>query len=310
VKIIITGSNGFLGSSFGRHAAHHQHQVLGIARASQPAPGWTGEHAQADALNSDLAEIIKRFAPDVLLHAAGTASVGASLKSPLDDLRASVMTWANVLDSVRRSGVRPLVLFPSSAAVYGNPAEQPVREEMSNHPISPYGFHKSACELLAREYADCFGLRIIVCRFFSLFGAAQRRLFVWEIYRQLVSGNAELEGTGKEIRDYLHIGDAASALLNLAKVSIANNGAGDLLTINVASGIETRMIDLAEQIRGLVAPQKEIRCRGHERPGDPNAWCADISRLRSLIPHWQPRPLTQGLAECLADWQSETANER
>jgi UDP-glucose 4-epimerase len=305
VKIIITGSNGFVGSSVGRHAADSGHHVLGIARASQPAPGWSGEHAQADALSSDLAETITRFAPDVLLHGAGTASVGASLTFPLDDLRASVMTWANVLDSVRRSGIRPLVLFPSSAAVYGNPAERPVREAMPTRPISPYGFHKSACELLAREYADCFGLRIISCRFFSLFGAAQRRLFVWEIYRQLVKGDAELEGTGNEIRDYLHIDDAASALLNLSGVEITNNGAGDLRTINVASGVETRMIDLAEQIRDLVAPPRQIRCRGHERPGDPNAWCADISRLRSLIPQWQPQPLRQRLAECIAVWQDD-----
>lgn len=305
MKIIITGSNGFLGSSFGRYAARSAHKVLGIARASQPVPGWSGEHAQADVLSSDLAEVIKRFDPDVILHAAGTASVGASLTSPLDDLRASVMTWANVLDSARRSGVRPLMLFPSSAAVYGNPAEQPVREELPNLPISPYGFHKSACELLAREYADYFGLPIIVCRLFSLFGVAQRRLFVWEIYRQLVTGNAELEGTGKEIRDYLHIDDAAAALLNLAEVSIANNDAGHLLTVNVASGIGTRMIDLAEQIRDLVAPHKQIRCRGHERPGDPNAWCADISRLRAMIPQWQPQPLRQRLTECIAGWQSE-----
>ena len=305
MKIIVTGSNGFLGSSFGRHAARSGHQVLGIARASQPAPGWPGDHAPADVLSSDLAETIKQFAPDVMLHSAGTASVGASLTSPLDDLRASVMTWANVLDGVRRSGLRPLMLFPSSAAVYGNPSAQPVREEMPSLPISPYGFHKSACELLAREYADCFDSRIIICRLFSLFGAAQRRLFVWEMYQQLVTGDAELQGTGNEIRDYLHVDDASSAILKLAKAAIARNDADDLLTINVASGNETRMIDMARQIRDLVAPKSEIRCRGHERQGDPNAWCADISRLRALIPEWQPQPLTKMLSECIAVWQNE-----
>ena len=305
MRILITGSNGFVGSSVGRYAARHGHQVLGIARASQPAPGWTGDHAQADVLSSDLAETISRFAPDVLLHAAGTASVAASLSSPLDDLRASVMTWANVLNSVRRSGVRPLLLFPSSAAVYGNPAEQPVREDLPSDPISPYGFHKTACELLAREYADCFDLPIISCRLFSLFGEAQRRLFVWEIYRQLVRGTAQLEGTGKEIRDYLHIDDAASALLNLAEQAMAKRKEGGCQTINIASGTGTRMIDLAEQIRDLVAPKSEVSCRGHKRPGDPNAWCADISRLRELIPQWQPQPLKQRLAECITAWQNE-----
>ena len=137
MKLLITGSNGFVGGSVGRWAARAGHEVLGVSRASQPARGWAGAYAQADALASDLTELVSAFAPDVLLHAAGTASVGASLKAPLDDLRASVLTWANVLDAVRRSGARPLVLFPSSAAVYGDLSELPAREEATPRPISP-----------------------------------------------------------------------------------------------------------------------------------------------------------------------------
>lgn len=298
-----------MGGSFGRFAARVGHEVLGVGRASQPEVDWPGGYAQADVSSSDLSELVGSFAPEVLLHAAGAASVGASLKTPLDDLRASVYTLANVLDAVRRSGARPLVLFPSSAAVYGDAGGLPAREDAPARPLSPYGFHKAACELLAREYAECFGLRIVVCRLFSVFGEAQRRLLVWELYRQL-AGTGEvawLEGTGAETRDYLHAEDVSAALLELAVNLAREHDAGRCTIVNVASGEETRVLDLAAHLRALVAPCKEIRCRGRARAGDPLRWRADVSLLRSLAPRLRPAPFGQRLAQCVAAWQEESA---
>lgn len=305
MRILVTGSGGFIGGSFGRFAADAGHELLGVGRASQPAPGWPGAHAQADVASSDLSDVINSFAPELLLHAAGTASVGASLTHPLDDLRASVLTWANVLDSVRRSGVRPLIIFPSSAAVYGDTGDSPAREDAAARPVSPYGFHKAACELLAREYAGCFGLRFVVCRLFSVFGEAQRRLLVWELYRQFASDAPEvwLEGTGEETRDYLHAEDASSALLELAAALARESAEGGCRIVNVASGEETRVVELAERVRALVAPGKEVRCRGRARPGDPRRWRADTNSLRTLAPRWRPRPFAQRLAQCVAAWR-------
>jgi UDP-glucose 4-epimerase len=307
VRILITGSNGFVGGSVGRWAAHAGHEVLGVARASQPALAWPGAYMQADALTSDLVEVVSAFAPDVVLHGAGTASVGASLKTPLDDLRASVLTWANTLDSVRRSGLRPVLLFPSSAAVYGNTTELPLREEFSPQPISPYGFHKAMCEQLAREYAECFDLRVVVCRLFSLFGPRQRRLLVWELYRQCVSATETiwLEGTGAETRDYLHIDDVAAALIALASAQMQTGAVPSCLFVNVASGTETSVLELARFVRDQVAPDKEIRCRGLVRRGDPPAWRASIEALRACAPLWQPQPLASALAKCIALWRQE-----
>jgi UDP-glucose 4-epimerase len=316
VKILVTGSNGFFGGGFGRHAARAGHELLGAGRASQPSEGWPGSYAQADVSTSDLSELFSSFRPELILHAAGAASVGASLKSPLDDLRASVLTWSNALDSVRRSGARPLVVFPSSAAIYGDPRTLPVGEREPARPISPYGYHKAACELLAREYAECFGLPVIVCRLFSVFGESQRRLLVWELYRQLADASpvAQLEGTGHETRDYLHVEDAAAAVLELAegfmsgdKRFMKGSKRAVCTTVNVASGEETRVLDLAEHIRSLVAPSKEIRCLGLARAGDPQRWRADISLLRTLAPRWHPRPFGERLARCVAAWHAGSA---
>src|SRR5437867_3526309 len=212
MRLLITGSRGFLGGSIGRLAASNSQEVLGIGRSSQPGAGWPGKYVQADVAHADLSPVIRDFAPDVLLHAAGPASVGSSLTAPLEDLRGAVQTWANTLDSVRRSGLRPLVLFPSSAAVYGNPLNLPVREDDVTAPISPYGYHKVICELLARENSTCFNLNIIVCRFFSIFGVAQRRLLIWELYKQFAGPVPIvcLQGTDRETRHYLDIVDDCS----------------------------------------------------------------------------------------------------
>ena len=305
MKILITGSRGFVGASFGSYAATAGHEVLGISRSSQPEPGWPGRHFQGDAAQADLAAVIRDFNPDLLLQAAGSASVGASLADPVGDFRATAVTLTNVLDSVRRSGREPLIVFPSSAAVYGNPASLPVAEDAPCAPISPYGFHKAACELLAREYAQCFGLSTVVCRLFSLFGSRQRRLLTWEIYTQLAGAGSTvaLHGTGTETRDFLHIDDLTRAILLLP----AAVPRGQCTLLNIASSTETPVLALAETMRAMTAPEKKITCRGLARPGDPHRWCADVRRLRALLPAWQPQEFAAALSATIRQWNARPA---
>ena len=305
MRILITGISGFIGGSFGRYAAEAGHEVMGTGRSKDSGESWSGLYTPSD--KEDLATIIQDFSPDVLFNAAGTASVAASLDDPLHDFYGSVQTCANVLDAVRRSGKQPLVVITSSAAVYGNPPVLPVDEEELLRPISPYGFHKAGCELIAREYATCFGLRIMICRFFSVFGAAQRRLLVWELYKQLTGpeNTAWLSGSGSETRDFLFVYDLASALVGLLENQLQTSR-GECLIVNVASGVETSVLTLAHTIRDLIAPAKEIRCHGNVSKNDPFRWCADISRLQALVPMWQPRPLSSGLALCIEAWQQKS----
>ena len=305
MRLLITGSAGFVGGSIGRYAAGAGHTIVGVSRRSQPAAEWPGEHLVSDVAQADLAPAIAAAAPDVVVHAAGSASVGGSVAAPLDDFRAAVVSWANLLDGVRRSGRRPLVVFPSSAAVYGNPAALPVAESAPVAPISPYGFHKAACELLAREYADCFGLAVLVVRVFSVFGPAQRRLLVWDLYRQAVADGPDLwlDGTGAESRDFLHVDDLSALIVRLA-ADDAGTEPGRLRTVNAGRGDEVSVLSMAEHVRRAVgADAKAIRCRGHHRPGDPQRWQADVTRLAEFTPGWRPAPLTAAVAGCVAHWR-------
>ncbi len=214
----------------------------------------------------------------------------------------AILTWADTLEAVRRSGERPLVVFPSSAAVYGNPATLPVPETALVDPISPYGFHKAACEILAREYATCFGLSLLVCRLFSVFGFGQRRLLVWELFRQFdgPGTTVRLQGTGRESRDYLHTDDIGDALLHLCARPVV---AGECALVNLASGLRTETLDLALRMKSLLGSTKDVVCRGESRRGHPDQWQADIGRLRALAPAWHPRDLSSSLQRCLNQWK-------
>ena len=305
MKLLVTGSRGFVGGSVGRLAAAAGHDVLGIARSSQPEADWPGRYAQADVLSAPLADIIAGFAPDAVLHGAGSASVGASFSSPLEDLRAALLTWANTLESIRLSGVRPIILFPSSAAVYGNPASLPVAEDAPVCPVSPYGFHKAACELVAREYAECFGLNIVVCRLFSVFGPRQRRLLVWELFEQVLGPGpaVTLQGTGQESRDYLPVEDLAAIMLALAAHPALQAAGGQARLLNLCRGQETPVLELAHLMVSLCEAGKQVSCLGADRPGDPARWAGDPARLHRLLPDWQPRPLAESLRRCLSQWR-------
>jgi UDP-glucose 4-epimerase len=300
MRIAIFGCRGFLGGTFARLAAARGHSLLGIARSAQPEADQAGEFLSADAAFSDLAPALRKFEPEAVLHAAGTASVPASLASPLDDLRGALLTFANTLDAVRRAELDCPVIFPSSAAVYGEPALLPVGEDAPLSPLSPYGFHKAACELVAREYAQVYGLRVTVARLFSLYGPRQRRLLLWELFTQ-AAGHGDtvvLAGTGDETRDYLHAEDACAALLALAAAPAER---GSVNTVNVASGREQRTAELAQLVIDAVAPKKRLVIGGQRRESDPSRWRADIAKLAALgLP--APRPFDRGVTECLREW--------
>jgi UDP-glucose 4-epimerase len=306
VRILVTGSHGFIGGSFGRFAGAQGHDVFGLGRRSQPDADWPGDYAQTDVAQADLSRIISDFAPDVIFHGAGSASVGGSYADPAADLRAATITLANTLEGARKSDFRPVILFPSSAAVYGNPRSLPVGEDDPIAPISPYGFHKAASELVAREYAFCFGFDIVIGRIFSVFGPALRRLLVWEIFKQIAGHDSEilLQGSGEETRDYLGIDDLCRAFLGLAGAHLDKPADGRVSAYNVASGTSTAVRALAERLCHLTTSQKAIRCLGQPRLGDPIHWLADTTKLMQTLPDFTPEALDTSLGRCVSLWQS------
>jgi nucleoside-diphosphate-sugar epimerase len=287
------------------------HEVKGTGRGDLPSEKWPAPYYPGGDSPASFAEILEDFSPHAIIHCAGSSPVGDSFNAPLEDFKASVESWVKLLEGVRQKRMHPVLFFPSSAAVYGNPATLPVNEDAPVNPISPYGFHKAACELAAREYSTCFGLNTIVCRLFSVFGEEQRRLLIWELFQQLDGPEMQvrLQGTGRESRDYLYIDDLAAAFLGLIENVRASKERGRYLQVNVARGESITVLEAALLIERLLDSEKEILTSDNGRQGDPQQWEADISLFKRTVPDWKPAPFTESLERCLKTWRGEAERE-
>ncbi len=286
MRALVTGANGFVGSALVRAAKAAGIEATAVTRRD------------TDYTPVSIASLVDATRADFVFHGAGSASVAASMQDPATDFASSVVLFERVLEGVRLSSRRPRVIFPSSAAVYGNAMRQPIEEEAALAPISAYGFHKVMCERLAAEYAACFGIPALAVRIFSLFGSGQRRLLVWELFRQYrESAEVALAGTGDEERDYLHVDDCAAMVWRCA-LSVER----DFIAINMASGKSIRVADLARHMGTALSSAKQVLCRGQRNAGDPVRWRADVTRLRTLAPGGAAPDLDMRLREVLAAW--------
>ena len=154
--------------------------------------------------------------PDVIVHCAGSGSVGFSMTHPYQDFQRTVATTLAVLEYARLYAPRARVAYPSSAGVYGEVQKLPIAETDPLSPASPYGVHKRFAEELCASYAQHFGIAVAVVRLFSVYGAGLRKQLLWDASQKIMRGENRFFGTGEEIRDWLHVEDAASLLIAAA----------------------------------------------------------------------------------------------
>ena len=296
----VTGGFGFLGAAAAAalHAAGWRVAVIGHPPRHPPGPpldatftGAVGEPALAymgDAVG----------VPDLVFHAAGGASVGASLANSDRDRSRTVDSLRCTLEFLRTRAPQARLIYPSSAAVYGAAHDGPIAETATMAPISPYGAHKAKAEALIREAAGEFGLSAVILRFFSIYGPGLRKQLLWELAGRLAAAPAEVElaGTGEERRDFLYIDDAL-ALIGLA--AGAPRG-GEPLIVNGGSGRPASVREVAEGLAAAMGARSRITFNGHVREGDPTSLVADVSRAKAL--GFEPAvPLKTGL-ERVASW--------
>jgi len=189
----------------------------------------------------------------------------------------------------------------SSAAVYGNPTAFPITERTPVKPISPYGAHKATTETLLFHYSGVFGLRVTIFRLCSVYGSGLRKQIIWDVSQRALQAikdgqnNILLFGTGKESRDFIHAKDVCRAVL----LVMATEVSGDVI-YNVASGVESKIIQVARCLLDHLNLDLELSFSGRLPQGDPVKWKVDIRQLKTLgfRPHYC---LESGIQE-VAGW--------
>lgn len=281
---LITGARGFVGRHLAR-ALHKQGiQVCGMGHGA-----WT-EHGRA-AWGVDFwlnGEVSKRNLdivqtqmgrPDVLFHLAGGSAVGPSLAAPEEDFRRTVLSTAELLEWARLAAPDARLVLASSAAVYGAGHRRPIHETDALLPYSPYGSHKRIAEELFASYGRNFGLNVAAVRLFSVYGTELQKQLLWDVCGRLVkdANQLTLGGTGAELRDWLHVSDAA-AVLQLA----AGRACAAGYTVNGGTGVAVSVRQIAEQLCAAWGAGTALDFSGQGRPGDPQYLVADVTQATPL----------------------------
>lgn len=244
---------------------------------------------------------------DLIFNLSGQSGAVRSMEDPWTDLDINLRGNLVLLESLRASGSRAKVIFAGSRLQYGKPDSLPVREDDGGDPLCLHAVHKRTVEEYLKLYAHLFGLTYTIARITNPYGPGQPKgrtaygVINRLIHLALADDALTIYGDGAQLRDYVHVDDVVDALLIMA-----SSAAADGRAFNVASGVGTRMIDVANAIvaiarGGRVEHVAWPALAGQIETGD---FVADISRAKQEL-GWEPRRALQaGLEETVAHYRA------
>ncbi|MBD1916315.1 MULTISPECIES: NAD-dependent epimerase/dehydratase family protein [Cyanophyceae] len=278
--VLVTGAAGFIGRYVVRYFMEQGWAVVGIDNSlpeNAPLSNLTVYH-RLQLPDSNLKTIFQETSPQVLIHCAGRASVGLSVKDPEADFYGNTVLTFELLNALRLHAPQCRFILLSSAAVYGNPDSIPISEDQLTAPISPYGFHKLQCEQICLEFTKLYQVPTAAVRIFSAYGPGLRRQVLWDICQKaIVHHSVQLQGTGQESRDFIHALDIAKALFTIAKAPTMEGE-----TYNLATGREVTIAEIAGLVLETLEYEGRLEFDGKVPTGNPLHWKANISKLQTL----------------------------
>jgi UDP-glucose 4-epimerase len=240
MKTVVFGGSGFLGSHVADALTAAGHEVVIFDRVSSRFLKDGQKMIVGDLFNvNDLEEALR--GSGAVFHFAGIAGIKDANDRPLDAVKNNVLGTVNVLEACRRQKVRRFV-FASSIYVYSEEG-------------GVYRSTKQACELLIENYQKLYGIHFTILRFGSLYGSRANHFnFIHAVIRQaLMEGKMERRGAGEEIRDYIHVLDAAKACVT----ALQDDYEDDYLMITGSQSIKVK--DLMSMIREKLNNRVELK---------------------------------------------------
>jgi GDP-4-dehydro-6-deoxy-D-mannose reductase len=264
--------------------------------------------------DESLVAAIADIRPDHIYHLAAVSSVRQSLEDPAEAFQVNTVGTRNLLEAVRRVGIRPRILVVSSAEAYGDSAKlgRPLQEEDPLLPVSPYGASKAAAEEVASRYVRDFNLEIIRVRPFPHTGPRHSPQFVFPDWaRQL----AEAEDGRRP--PHLHVGnldvvrDISDVRDVVAAYQLALERGEDGAVYNVCSGHAYSLRDVLQMLIGMSRIRVEVRAEPERlRPQDLRVLVGTPQTLHARTGWEATTPLRCTIEDLLTYWRSRFLSSR
>ena len=287
MNVLVTGGAGFIGSHIvdGFLAQGHSVAVIDNLRSGRRDnvnPGARFYHL--DIGDPAVDQVLARERPRIVSHHAAQISVRDSVKNPEDDIRDNIVGLVRLVTGCVRHGVETVV-FPSTAALYGDPDSNPVPETAPPRPMSPYGINKLSGEYYLRYLEATQGLKARILRYANVYGPRQDphgEAGVVAIFTDamLRGERPRIFGDGSQQRDFVYVGDVVRACL-------AAPGALSSEPVNIGTGALTSVNELYRLLADA-AEFSEAPLYEPPRPGDVRAVSLDPTRAQERL-NWTPQ---------------------
>jgi UDP-glucose 4-epimerase len=298
MKVLVTGGAGFVGSHVVDTLIENKHEVVvcdSLVSGSEENIHPEARYYKVDIRSHKIEELFKQEKPEIVYHLAAQSVVPPSIKDPMYDESVNVGGTLNVLEMMKKYEAKKII-YSSSAAVYGNPVELPVKEDHPIQPVSPYGLSKWIAEHYLALYHRIYGIDYTVFRYANIYGPRQTpegeggvvSIFVDQIKK---GETPTINGDGRHTRDYIYVGDVAQA--NLMAMDRGSQAVVNISTGKAVSVLE--LLHLFEEATGH--PVKATH--GEERAGDIVHSCLDPRNALDALDWKAETSLLDGLIETI-----------
>ncbi|WP_163095559.1 NAD-dependent epimerase/dehydratase family protein [Acidithiobacillus ferrianus] len=254
--ILITGGAGFIGSHTVDLLLESGCQVRVLDNLSSGSRGNLPRSSRLQLIHGDILDRktvqIATEGVNHVLHLAAQVSVQKSVDNPIQSCQQNILGFLTILDAAHKVGAR--LVYASSAAVYGEPIELPIKETNPIRPISPYGLEKVTNEQYASLYTRLHGTSQLGLRYFNVYGPRQDPTSPYSgvitkfIHMLLAGRSLTVRGDGLQERDFIHVRDVARAnvaALSSDYVGVLNIAGGQAITIRQLTEVMTRILGSA-----------------------------------------------------------------
>lgn len=309
--ILVTGGAGAIGSNLTRALAEAGAKLVIVLDDLSSAEEWNipslpnGLFVKGSVLDETLLKRVFYERPQWVFHLAALFANQNSIDHPEQDLLVNGLGTLKVLQYSHLAGVERLIYASSGCSIYGSESPLPLREEFTSlHLSSPYQITKMLGELYCNFFYNHYGLKTVKTRFFNSYGPGEipgqyRNVIPNFIYWAMQGKTLPITGTGDETRDFTYVGDIVDGML---RAGYSQDAIGE--DMNLASGKETKIIDLANMVNELVGNKGGVKFVERRKWDTKPRLLASIDKAKRLIGYEPKTTFEEGLRNTI-QWLRE-----
>ena len=307
-KILITGGSGFIGTNLINFLVKNSYYILNIDKSSYCS---TPENFKEKSKKKNyfyckldlkkypvLIKKIKKFNPDIIIHLAAESHVDNSIDGPRNFINNNILATNSLYSAIlelnkKNKKFNPNVIHVSTDEVYGSIKSDQAKEIHIINPSSPYSASKAGCDLIAQSFLRTFGLKISIIKLCNNYGPYQfiDKFIPLAIQMFIKNKKIPLYGNGKNIREWMYVGDSCIAILKLIKKFKSGK------VYNIGSSLRKSNYEIIKILSKYFFKKKvtKILVKVRDRPAHDFRYAIDSKKFKKDF-FWKPQiNLIEGL---------------